>query len=71
VLDGAVGNDSVPKITTHNTINLFYLKFAISISVISNRNSFRVLFDNIASVYFISKIYLYFATENGQPMNQH
>jgi len=56
--------------TQHNKFILFKI-FAISISVISNRNSFRVLFDNIASVYFISKIYLYFATENGQPRNQH
>ena len=37
--------------------------------IISNRNSFPVLFDNIASVYFIWKIYLYFSTENGQPWN--
>jgi len=56
--------------TQHNKFILFKI-FAISISVISHRNSFRVLFDNIASAYFISKIYLYFATENGQPRNQH
>jgi len=35
--------------------------------VISNHNSFRVLFDKIASVYFIYKIYLYFSSGNGQP----
>jgi len=35
--------------------------------VISNHNSFRELFDNIASVYFIWKIYLYFRSGNGQP----
>jgi len=40
----------------------------MSILVTSNHNSFRVLFDKIASVYFISKIYLYFSTGNGQPM---
>ena len=56
--------------TQQNKFILFKI-FAISISVISHRNSFRVLFDNIASAYFISKIYLYFATENGQPRNQH
>ena len=32
--------------------------------VISNRNSFQVLFDKIASVYFISKIY--FSIRNAQ-----
>ena len=41
-------------------------KVAISISVISKHNSFRVLFDKIASVYFTVKIYLYFSTGNGQ-----
>jgi len=35
--------------------------------VISNDNSFRVLFDEIASVYIIIKIYLYFDIGNGQP----
>ena len=43
------------------------LETEISILVISNHNSFRVLFDKIASVYFLWKIYLYFSTENGQP----
>jgi len=42
-------------------------KTAISILVISNHNSFRVLFDKIASVYFILKIYLYFSIGIGQP----
>jgi len=40
----------------------------MSIFVISNHNSCRVLFDKIASVYFIRKIYLYFSIGNGQPM---
>jgi len=54
--------------------------------VISNHNSFRVLFDKIASVYFIFKIYLYysililpirtllgylFIVEQQKPMNMH
>jgi len=47
-----IGNDSVLKIAINDTINLF-LKTAISILVISKHNSFRVLFDKIASVYFI------------------
>ena len=53
-----IGNESVPTIIINNTINLF-LKTAIGIliHVISNHNSFRVLFDKIVSVYFISKIY--------------
>jgi len=33
----------------------------------SNHNGFRVLFDKIASVYFISKMCLYFSIRNGQP----
>ena len=60
------GNESVPKIVTNDTINLF-LKTAISILLISNRNSFRVSFGKIASVYFILKMYLYFSNGNGQP----
>jgi len=35
--------------------------------VISNYNSFWLLFDKIASVYFIWKIYLYFSIGYGQP----
>ena len=46
----AIGNESAPKIIINNTINSFLT--AISILVISNHNSFRVLFDKIASVYF-------------------
>jgi len=44
-----MGDESVPKIITNDTINLFFN----CISLISNRNSFRVLFDEIASVHFI------------------
>jgi len=64
---------SVPKIIMNDTIYVF-CKTAIRILVISNHNSFRVLFDKIASVYFIGKyifIFLYFITGNGQPKNQH
>jgi len=46
------GNESVPKIIINDTINFFF-RTAISILVISNYNSFRELFDKIASVYFI------------------
>jgi len=44
-----IGNESVPKIIINDTINLF-CKTAIIILAISNHNSFRVLFDSIASV---------------------
>ena len=43
---GHQGNES------NNTINLFFCT-AISMLVITNRNSFLVLFDKIASVYLI------------------
>ena len=56
----------MPKIIVNNTINLLSLT-AISILGISNHNSFRVLFDKNASVYFILKIYLYFSVGNGHP----
>jgi len=45
-------NESMLKIILNNTIKLF-IKTAISISVISNHNSFRALFDKISSVYLI------------------
>jgi len=47
-----IGNRNVPKIIINNTINVLF-KTAINMLVISNRNSFRVLLDKIASVYFI------------------
>jgi len=55
----------VPEIVINDTINLF-LNTAISILVISNHNSSRLLLDTFASVYFIWK-YLYFSIGNGQP----
>jgi len=42
----------VPKIIITDTINLSF-KTGISILLQSKDNSFRVLFDKIASVYFI------------------
>ena len=47
----------VQKITINDTIYVFL--GATGNWYISNYNSFRVLFDEIASVYFISKIYLW------------
>jgi len=58
----------VPKIIffkINNIIHLF-LKTAVGILVISNNDSFRVLFDEIASVYFVLNVYLYFSIGNGQ-----
>jgi len=46
---GTTGNESVPKIIINDTINLFFF----SILVILNHNSYRVLFDKIASVCVI------------------
>ena len=47
-------NERVPKVVTNDAINVFF-ETAISILEISNHNSFRVLFDKIACVYFIRK----------------
>jgi len=47
-----LGNESVSKIVINDTINFLFIT-EISILVISNHNSFRVLFDKIAFVYFI------------------
>jgi len=47
-----IENENVPKITINGILNLLF-KVAISILLISNHNSFRVMFDKIASVYFI------------------
>jgi len=49
---GISRDESMPKIVMNDTINLFF-KTEISILVISNHKSFQVLFDKIASVYFI------------------
>jgi len=55
-----IGNESVLKIVIIDTINLFFYT-AVSILLISSHNSFRVLFDKIATVCSIWKIYLYFS----------
>jgi len=49
-----------------------YFLTAISILLISNHNCSRVLFDQIASVYFISEKYIsILALEIASPGNQH
>jgi len=51
------GNESVSKIIINNTMN--FLKTVIRVLLTSNNKRFRVLFDEIASTYFIWRIYLY------------
>ena len=51
--EGKIGNESVPKIILNDTTNVFFVKTVISMLVISNHVSFRVLFDKIVSVYFM------------------
>jgi len=41
----SVGNESVPKIIINDTLNFFSKLLAVNILLISDRNSFRVLFD--------------------------
>jgi len=65
-----IEKESVPKIIVNDTIYLFF-KTAIIILVISSHDSFRVLFDKIASAYFICKVYLYFSIGKANPGNQH
>ena len=50
----------MPKIITSDTVKLFSYNAISILVVISNHNSFRVLLDKIASVYFVGKIRLYF-----------
>jgi len=52
------------------TINLF-VKTAINILLISSYNSFRVLFDEIASVYLIWKYIYILAVESASLRNRH
>ena len=47
---GYIWYEGVPRIIINDTIKLFLP--VISILVISSHNSFRVLIDKIASVYF-------------------
>jgi len=47
-----IEDEGVPKIIINDSI-IFFSQTAISILIISKHNSFRVLFDKIASVYFI------------------
>ena len=62
----------MPKITINDTIKIYFFKTVISILVISNHNSFRMLFDKIASAYFGGEnIFTFLALEMASPGNQH
>ena len=66
----SLGNKSVPKKPENYSKwqNKLIFYTAASMSLVSNHIScFRVLFDKIASIYFIWKIYLYLSIGNGQP----
>ena len=49
----STGNEGVPKIIINDAIFFLKLQSSVSLLVISKHNSFWVLFDKIASVYFI------------------
>jgi len=60
----------VPKIIINDTIKfLSYSK--ISILIILNRNSFRVLFDKVDSVYFFEKYINILALQTASPESRH
>jgi len=64
----------VPKIITSDTVKLFSYDAIGILVVISNHNSFRVLLDKIASVYFVGKIgptFIFLALEMASAGNQH
>ena len=65
-------NKSVPKIRINNTKKINFL-IAVSILLISNHNSLRVLFDKIASVaYILFEKYIYISVlKMACPENQH
>jgi len=58
----------VPKIIINDAISLFFTT-AVSTSLISIHNSFRVLFDKIAFVYFLEKCICILALEMASPGN--
>ena len=60
----------MPIVIINNIVNLFF-KTSISVLVISKHNSFRVLFDKIASVYILVEKYIHIlALEMANPVNQ-
>jgi len=64
-------NESVPKTVINDTM-IFFHQTAIGIWVISNHNSFRVLFDKTASVdFFLKKNINISALEMASPGNRH
>jgi len=69
-LEWKCAGTKVPKIIINDTINLLFN--CNQHLVISNHNSFRVLFDKIASVYSLFEKYIYILSlEMISPGNQH
>jgi len=64
----AIVNESVPKII--KKMSLFF-KTAISILVISNHNSYGVLFDKLLPYILFEKYIYILALETARPENQH
>jgi len=60
------GGESVPKIIPKWHDEFISFKLQSAFFLISNHDSFRVLFDKIASVYFIRELHLCFSIGNGQ-----
>ena len=61
-----LGNENVPKIVINNAIH--YSFTAIGNLVISNHNSFRVVFEkNCFRVFYLKIYFFYFSIRNGQP----
>ena len=67
-----MGNESVPKVIINNAINLF-IKTAITILVISNRNMvfFECCLIKLLSYVSFDKYIYIFALEMASPGNQH
>ena len=60
----------MPIVIINSIVNLF-LKTSISVLVISKHNSFRVLFDKIASVFILVEKYIHIlALEMANRVNQ-
>ena len=65
-----IGNENVPKIIINDTL-IFFLN-CISILIISNHKSFHMLFDKIASEFFLCEKYInILAFEMASPGNRH
>jgi len=64
---GLMGNESVPKITINNTVNLF-LKIAINILVIQTITVSESVWQNCFCIFYLKNIFLIILASQG---NQH